>query len=149
MTYFEQIERLMETAWLDDDDEDSNYDTLGMPAISPSTAKKAHMAQSLFMDQPDLDHDESNALLKQAQEEAAVEKKYESIDKQREEDLFKRYQTFKDTKANFDTRPSEQGSPSSKPRGAVPKPIQLDELHDELDDWCGMFISFYMCHKNS
>ncbi|ORZ03637.1 hypothetical protein BCR43DRAFT_483692 [Syncephalastrum racemosum] len=129
---------LLETNWLDDDDEDDNDDILGIPSISLSTAKKAHIAQDLLMDQPDLDHDESNALLKQVQEETAVETKYDSFHKQREEDLFKRYEAFKNTKANFDTRSSEQNIISSAPRGAIPKPIHPEDLHDELEDWCGI-----------
>lgn len=34
-------------------------------------------------------------------------------------------------------------SSSDKPKGSIPKPLQQEELHDEMDDWyCKTFICY-------
>ncbi|KAI9268214.1 hypothetical protein BDA99DRAFT_603715 [Phascolomyces articulosus] len=85
--------------------------------------------------------DESHELLKQIKDQVDVEKKYAHLDQQRERDLEQRYLALKQnpptlTSTNEEDNVATGQSSSSRAPGPPPKPIQEDEFHDEMDDWC-------------
>jgi hypothetical protein len=85
------------------------------------------------------DTDESAALIRQLQEENALDAKYEQFTKKRDDDLEKRYlELKKDAPTSFSLHDS-----SNKPRGSIPKPIATEDLHDEMDDWCCKLASLF------
>ncbi|KAI9306908.1 hypothetical protein BJ944DRAFT_262788 [Cunninghamella echinulata] len=88
-------------------------------------------------------NDQEYNLLQQLKDQVAVEKKYESYEKSRDQDLEKRYLALKQEKNIFTNEPTSSSSSSSttipttdKPNGSIPKPLSMDDFHDEMDDWC-------------
>ncbi|CAO3608657.1 unnamed protein product [Cunninghamella blakesleeana] len=88
-------------------------------------------------------NDQEHELLQQLKDQVAVEKKYEAYEKSRDRDLEKRYLALKEGN-HFSTTEQTTRSPSfNKPTGSIPKSINMDEFHDEMDDWC------CVCNKNA
>lgn len=81
--------------------------------------------------------DESDELIRRAQEENALDAKYEKFQKKKDEDIEKRYLELKKDKPNFDDYVEKQRS--DKPKGSIPKSLSTDDFHDEMDDWCCKF----------
>ncbi|KAG2221736.1 hypothetical protein INT45_007142 [Circinella minor] len=80
---------------------------------------------------------ESNELLNQIKDQVNVEKKYSHLDKQRELDLEKRYLELKQNPPHlFTISSTQQDNNKQRFPGPPPKPIQENEFHDEMDDWC-------------
>ena len=88
--------------------------------------------------------DESNELLNQIKDQVNVEKKYSHLDKQRELDLEQRYlelkqnppNVFTTTTSRYEEEDNNNNNNNRRLPGPPPKPIQVNELHDEMDDWC-------------
>lgn len=78
--------------------------------------------------------DETDALIKRLQQENALDAKYEQFSKSRDQDMEERYKALRKDAPNFSG--SAYSSSGDRPRGPVPKPLQKDDLHDEMDDWC-------------
>jgi hypothetical protein len=86
--------------------------------------------QKIFLGSESAD-DESIALIRKLQEENALDEKYKHFTKSRDEDMEQRYNALKKDPPTFSTNDS-----TDRPKGSVPKPLQSDDLHDEMDDWC-------------
>ncbi|KAI8978527.1 hypothetical protein BDB01DRAFT_726386, partial [Pilobolus umbonatus] len=78
--------------------------------------------------------DESD-LIRKMQEEAALDKKYQEDTKKRDAELEERFKSLSSDPPQFST----QSSHDSKPRGKIPTPVKIDDLYDEVDDWCCKF----------
>ncbi|KAI9489782.1 hypothetical protein BDB00DRAFT_841375 [Zychaea mexicana] len=140
----DEVEKLLQEVDLlnSDDEDDGNYGV--------DCDDRIKSVQKAFLRGEDevAMYDESNELLKQVQDQVTVEKKYAHLDKQRDLDLEQRYLAFKQDRPLFSTAtPSSSPASSStspltatttgaKLPGPPPKPIQDDEFHDEMDDWC-------------
>ncbi|KAI8138532.1 hypothetical protein BJV82DRAFT_631156 [Fennellomyces sp. T-0311] len=130
----DEVDKLLQESGLlsdlsDDNDDDDNR----------VQDERFQAVQKAFLgDDPGLD-DESNELLQQVKDQVSVERKYASLDKQRDKDLEERFDALKKTHLKWSS-PSPTSSPSSNSNlpGPPPKPIQADEFHDEMDDWCCM-----------
>ncbi|CAO3616271.1 unnamed protein product [Cunninghamella echinulata] len=89
-------------------------------------------------------NDQEHELLQQLKDQVTVEKKYESYEKSRDQDLEKRYLALKKEKNLFTNEPTSSlpslsttaTSIIDKPSGSIPKPLSMDDFHDEMDDWC-------------
>ena len=135
----------------EDDDDDNVLDYVGytekkigqddkMKGITKTFLAGEGGSQGKQADDIILD-DESNELLNQIKDQVNVEKKYSHLDKQRELDLEQRYLELKQAPPNVFTSPSsryedEDNNSNRRLPGPPPKPIQENEFHDEMDDWC-------------
>lgn len=134
----------------DSDDEDDAIDQYIYNVLDSSSSdmkgniiqERKDRFQKIFMRSDDTrDTDESDALIKRLQEENALDAKYEQFTKYRDEDLEKRYNALKKDRPNFSNyEPSFGDQGDSKPRGSIPKPLQNEDLHDEMDDWCCKYL---------
>jgi hypothetical protein len=121
----------------DEDDalDDYIYSILGENGKQDSIQEKMDGFQRAFMGSDGMhDTDESAALIRQLQEENALDAKYEQFTKKRDDDLEKRYLELKKDAPSFSS--GSYNDSSSKPKGSVPKPFATEDLHDEMDDWC-------------
>lgn len=110
----------------------------------PGITEKLGSFQTAFVgSDSQFDTDESDALIKRAQQENALDAKYESYKAKRDDDIEKRYLDLKKDAPNFDnyTKPAN----TSKPKGFVPKALSTDDFHDEMDDWCCKYNTNCYC----
>lgn len=109
--------------------------------IDPKHDAKLGQAVAAFLGGGDDDghhvNDEASELIRRIRDRALVEQKYQHLDKRRDEDLEKRYLPLKENSSALHST-SDMSASSSRnfAPGTVPKPIQVDELYDEMDDWC-------------
>ncbi|KAI8060559.1 hypothetical protein BC940DRAFT_311864 [Gongronella butleri] len=139
----DEVDRLLAEVKLDgESDEDDDYlaDILSERSIEPSmrTHPSSHhldAVQAAFLDNHvDPSPDDTHELLNQIKDQVAVESKYEKVLKTQDDDMEKRYLALKSTKLpdNILAEPSKFHGP----RGSVPKPLEVNDLYDEVDDWC-------------
>lgn len=135
----------------DDDDDDyladilkSSHDkatteTVGKSQHQHGAALKAWQDTFMGGDDTILD-DQGQALLDQLKDQAAVESKYASFERQRDDALEQRYLTLKEEGTALlkdDVSPGvTTNNPSTLPFGRIPQPLAMTDLHDEMDDWC-------------
>ncbi|KAI7892483.1 uncharacterized protein EV154DRAFT_418522 [Mucor mucedo] len=81
--------------------------------------------------------DESMELIRKLQAENALDEKYSQFTKSRDEDMEQRYNALRKDPPTFHST-YENGE---RPKGSVPKPLETDDLHDEMDDWCCKTLS--------
>ncbi|KAI8100024.1 uncharacterized protein BX664DRAFT_322684 [Halteromyces radiatus] len=150
-----EVERLLQEAEtllnLEDSENDTNDDdyladilntSSKAPTINKTTTKaKLDAWQDAFLGSPSKERgdiildDEGHQLLCQLQDQAAVESKYAAFEQQRDDDLERRYLALK--KDGIISSSSSATQQSQGPLGgSVPKPLTINELHDEMDDWC-------------
>jgi hypothetical protein len=86
--------------------------------------------------------DDSDDLIRKLQEENALDQKYRQFTKSRDDDTKKRYNALRSELMIF----IRSDSSSDKPKGSIPKPLQQEELHDEMDDWC---CKTFICYIKS
>jgi hypothetical protein len=129
---------------LQDSDDDNAIDEYiyGVLKSSPGDVnhdiiqEKMDGFQKIFMGSEDAhDTDESDALIRKLQEENALDAKYEQFAKKRDNDLEERYNALKKDAPNF-SNIEYSGNSSDSPKGLIPKPLQNEDIHDEMDDWC-------------
>lgn len=82
-----------------------------------------------------LDMDESDALIQRAIEENRLDEKYEQFAAKRDEDFEKRVKDLQ----NHSFPQDSTFTMSDKPKGSVPKALQLKDVYDETEDWCCKF----------
>lgn len=115
----------------EDDIDDYIYGVLGSSS-GGQIQEKMDGFQKIFLGSETITDDESMALIRKLQEENALDEKYNQFAKSRDEDMEKRYHALKkDSPTTFSTSGGDH-----RPKGSVPKPLETDDLHDEMDDWC-------------
>ncbi|GAA5801342.1 hypothetical protein HPULCUR_006788 [Helicostylum pulchrum] len=125
-----EIEKMLEESDQEEDDID-NY-IYGVLGDTPQQQKMDEF-QTLFLGQQQQQPtEETDDLIRKLQDENALDRKYEHFTKSRDDDMQKRYEALRSEPVLF----TSSGSSADKPRGSVPKPLQEEELHDEMDDWC-------------
>lgn len=124
----------------DSDDEDDALDEYIYGVLKDSDSKGGNIQekmdgfQKIFMgSETNINTDESHELIRRLQEENALDAKYEQFAKSRDNDMEERFNALKKDGPTFSNYSSNSGD---RPRGAVPKPLQNEDLHDEMDDWC-------------
>ncbi|KAI9320186.1 hypothetical protein BX666DRAFT_1382070 [Dichotomocladium elegans] len=70
-------------------------------------------------------NDDSDALVRQIQDEVDVESRYDKFTQQQDDALEERYRALKQGR-----------QPAPSPLTQVPKPMDPSEFFDEVDDWC-------------
>jgi hypothetical protein len=135
----------------DDDDDDDDYltdilnsshdkaTTETLVTSQHGTALKAWQDTFLGGDDTTLD-DQGQVLLDELKDQAAVESKYASFEQQRDDALEQRYLALKKEGSALleDNGDGSSGVTTNNtvPRGRIPKPLAMTDLHDEMDDWC-------------
>ncbi|KAI8880122.1 hypothetical protein K501DRAFT_335596 [Backusella circina FSU 941] len=121
----------------DDDEHDDDINDMIYGALSSQqderlvteAEEKLSGAQTLFLGS-DFGNDESDALIRRIQEEDALDSKYQTFAKTRDDEFESRVHALQKeapiTTATYD----------DKPAGSIPKPLLKEDLHDEMDDWC-------------
>lgn len=131
----------METENLLQDSDEEDADLLDKILGRKDDKTKLNQIQDTFLrEENPVNEDDSNALLRRLQEEVALESKYSSFEKQRDQNLEKRYLALRQGSPSSVARTSKEFS--STPLGRPPKPIQPDELYDETEDWCCKNLPF-------
>lgn len=120
------------------DEEEDGIDNYIYGVLDSSSSSKGDTIQQkmdgfqkIFLG-PEMGDDESDDLIRKLQEENALDRKYQQFAKSRDDDMEKRYNALKSEPVMF----SRSDSNGDKPKGSVPKPLQKEEIHDEMDDWC-------------
>ncbi|KAG0172618.1 hypothetical protein DFQ30_010056 [Apophysomyces sp. BC1015] len=126
--YVEQL--LMDADLLNDSDCD---DSSTLPYVS--------MLEDTFVGKEELHlEEEGSSLMRQIQDEVALEAKYQDFAKKRDQDLERRYLALKDDNCNL----TKCSTPEQKLHGQIPSPMQLDEVYNEMDSICNE-DAIYFC----
>ncbi|KAL0090383.1 hypothetical protein J3Q64DRAFT_1729582 [Phycomyces blakesleeanus] len=151
----EDVEKLLsELDLLNDSDNDGLLDddllaSLTSPEDQKAQKEKLNQLEAAFLGTHSAEtglEDESHTLIRRIQEESALDEKYATFAKKRDEDLKKRYEALQQG-CNFSPANSGEVSSASnfkkqensgKPRGSVPAALTMDEIYNETDDWCCM-----------
>ncbi|ORX49537.1 hypothetical protein DM01DRAFT_1338209 [Hesseltinella vesiculosa] len=145
LVFLIQVTQLLAEADLslsDDDMGDYLAAILDGPATSRAIDRHSHSQhldalQSAFLGADDsLPLDEhSHQLIQQLQAETDLDAEYEDFQKGQAQRLEDRINAL--DKKSFPVRPSTDAQPSQRgPRGRVPEPLAMKDVHDEMDDWC-------------
>ncbi|CAO3614602.1 unnamed protein product [Mucor hiemalis] len=131
----------------DSDDEDDAINDYIYSVLEESSSPKGVKAQNIqekmdgfqkiFMgsENDPVGTDETDALIKRLQQENALDAKYEQFSQSRDNDMEERYNALRKDAPNFSGLEYSNNN-GDRPKGPVPKPLQKEDLHDEMDDWC-------------